>query len=285
MIFVKERKYYDDKWFKYILGLLDSKRFEQALIEFADYIESFPYDVCARTSYASLLTDFKRLEEAETIINETIITKKTKAINKRELLKVKIKLLCYQHKYDECYNLFVDNGDIFKLDFDDYYSSLVFLKKKLSLPISDEVCSKSYTVAQIVSYSEERAIEHIKKHVDNFDSKEGSCFNSDFPVEEVYHKLRQILPIETDLYSYSGIGRVVYIFKYEGNGRYFRKVTDYIRVVCVQDTNEIITMYPYENSQNLQFIDIDFGIKRVEEEKPRTKRLSQIDKFNQRYNK
>ena len=281
---MKEKKYYDDKWFKRILLLLDNKKLDQALAELTDYIECFPYDVCARTSYANLLVDYKRLDEAETIINETIITKKTKKVDKHELLRVRTKLLCFQRKYEECYQILVNNEAILKKDLDDYYSLLVFLKKNLCLPITEEEASKSYTASQIFAYSESKAIEHIKKHVDNFDSKEGSSFNSDFPLEEVYYKLRQILPLDVDSYLYSGMGRVVYIFKYEGNGRNFRRVTDYIRVICIIDTSDIITMYPYDNSHNFLVVDYDFGIKK-EEDKPKAKRLSQIDKFNQRYNK
>jgi len=196
-----------------------------------------------------------------------------------------LKLLCYQRKYEECYAILVDNEDIFRRDLDDYYSLLVFLKKNLLLPINEDESSKSYTTSQITSYSEERAIEHIKKHVDNFDSKDGSCFNSDFPVEEVYYKLREILPLETSSYFHSGMGRVVYIFKYDGSGRDFRRITNYIRVVCIQDTNDIITMYPYDNSSNLPVVDFDFGIKQVDEVNLKSKRMSQIEKFNQRYSK
>ena len=109
---MKEKKYYDDKWFKRILLLLDNKKLDQALAELTDYIECFPYDVCARTSYASLLVDYKRLDEAETIINETIITKKTKKVDKHELLRVRTKLLCFQRKYEECYQILVNNEAI-----------------------------------------------------------------------------------------------------------------------------------------------------------------------------
>ena len=286
MIVLKEKKYFDDKWFQQILLLLDNKKIARAMEELAIYLESYPYDLCARTGYASLLLDCGRVDEAEWLINGTIITKRTTDRSIYELIKVRLKLLCEQRKYEECYKLFMENDSLLKSNLDDYYSVLVFLKMRLSLPIMKSECCKSYSVEQMISYSEERAIEHIKKHVDNFDSSDASCFSSDFPVEEVYYKLRNILPINTEVNLYSGMGKNYYIFKCDGNGRAFRKIINYIKVICIQDTNDILTMFPYNNKYNLPYTVLDLELdKSWGEEKPNTKRLSQIDKFNQRYNK
>lgn len=280
---MKEKKYYDDKWFSQILLLLNNRKLDRAMKELANYLESYPYDTTARTRYASLLLGCGRIDEAEIIINETEFTKKTTNKVRYELLKLKIKILCYQNKYEECYKLFVENDNLFKNYLVDYYSHLVFFKTRLSLPIVEEEYYNSYTVEQLIAYSEESAIEHIKEHVDSFDTKETS-FSSDFPVDEVYYKLRNILPIDTKWCRHSGMIKDIYIFRFDGSGRGYRKVTNYIKVVCIKDTNDIITMYPYHNDYNLPAIDINLKIDK-EEDAPKVKRMSQIDKFNQRYSK
>lgn len=198
-------------------------------------------------------------------------------------MKLKLKLLCCQRRYEECYKLFLENEIILKENIDDYYSVLVFLRTELDLPIDVDESLYSYTIKQIFSYDEERAIEHISKHMNNFDCKDVLCFCSDFPLKDVYHQIRNLLPLETDVDYYSGFFKKVNIFKYEGNGRNFRKSIDYIKVVSIQDTNKIITMYPYPNDAKLSYTNLDVDIKK--EDSSKVKRISQIDKFNQRYRK
>jgi len=89
-----------------------------------------------------------------------------------------------------------------------------------------------------------------------------------------------MLPIEGRK-MFSGNFKNSYIFKYENCGIQGEKTLNYIRVIALQDSDEIITMYPYENIANLKYIDITPRIK--EPSKQLVKRMSQIDKFNQRY--
>jgi len=282
---MKERKYFDIEWYSQIVYKIENRKNNSVILELESYLEKYPYDTRARTTYATLLIESGRLEEAEVILNDTIITKKTVDRNLYELLKAKIKLLCNQRRYEECYKLFLENDLLLKQHFEDYYSLLLFLKITLGLEVNVSEYPKSYTIEQLISYSEEKAIEHIMKHVDNFDEKNNTCFCSDFPVEELYYKLRNMLPLDTDKCLCSGFFKSKYIFKCEGNGRNFTSKVDYIKVVCIRDTNDIITMFPYENKSNLPVIDLDLGIKQVENEKSKVKRMSQIDKFNQRYSK
>ena len=69
---MKEKKYFHDKWFARILLLLENKKINSAFLELENYLESFPYDTYARTTYASLLIGRGRIEEAEEILNNTI---------------------------------------------------------------------------------------------------------------------------------------------------------------------------------------------------------------------
>ena len=72
-----------------------------------------------------------------------------------------------------------------------------------------------------------------------------------------------------------------YIFKYDSNGRIDNKLVDFLIVIALYDSNDIITMYPYKNREKVEFYDLNPELDI--EESPKLKRVSQIAKFNQRY--
>ena len=73
-----------------------------------------------------------------------------------------------------------------------------------------------------------------------------------------------------------------YIFKYLANGYVNNKLVDYLEVITLQNSNDIITMYPYENRERREYIDIT---PEIEFSTLKHQRVSQIDKFNARYGK
>lgn len=280
---MKEKKYYGDKEFSYIMKLIKDKKMNEAVTQLEIYLEKYPYDTCACTSYACLLINRGDLQEAAEVIDNITVTSKTTKQSKEEILKIKLKLLCCQRKYRECYDYLLENNINLMSSIEDYYSILAFLAKKLDLEPEIPEKMYTYTINQILSYSEEEAIKHIRKHADDYSSKNYSCFNTDFPLEEVYYKIRNIIATNDNYDLHSATIRNIYIFKYDANGRSHQKMVDYIKVVAIQDTNDIITMFPYENKGNLPYIDLT--PQKEIEEIPKVKRLSQIDKFNQRYGK
>lgn len=280
-----KRKYFDDEWFARISLLLKRNKRSTAISELSVYLENYPYDVNARTIYASILVSLGRIDEVENIINNTVLTRRTSDRNIYELIKIKVKLLCYQNKYEEAYELFMDNASLFKEYLDDYYGTLIFFEKKLGLETDASLFCHTYNCEQILSYSEDRALEHISKHVGDSELQTGSYFLSSFPLSKLYYELRDILPIKCDYNMHSNICTDVYLFNYDDCGREFSKSVDYIKVICIHDTNDILTMFPYRNSDNLPCIDYNFKCLTVSEDIPRVKKISQIDKFNQRYGK
>ena len=60
------------------------------------------------------------------------------------------------------------------------------------------------------------------------------------------------------------------------------KYKTFFKVSCFHDTHDIIIMYPTFNCENQPYIDLNYL---NESEKPIQKRISQIDRFNKRYDK
>lgn len=173
----------------------------------------------------------------------------------------------------------------------------MYLRKKLDILSENDYSNKLYISKQIINYNDEEAINHIKRHIigtpqyeellrqkdklmcdADEEQYEQYDFKEDFPLDDIFKKLKEILPSTPKLYK-RGMENV-YFCKYDGSGIRNLKESNYIYVCTLNNTNEIITMYPCKCVSKMSYIDLNPTIK-VDEVK--TKRLSQIDKFNQRY--
>jgi tetratricopeptide (TPR) repeat protein len=141
------------------------------------------------------------------------------------------------------------------------------------LGIEFETGKDIYSLNQIKNYSKEEAIKHIIDH-HTLDESLSSFYGKE-DVEKIYdfvkNNLHKYKPFKTDIFDkynipYSSVG-------FDQNGY----CDSLIAIVNPYDLN-IITMYPLYG-----------GDRYMEEEtakpKKEVKRLSQIDKFNQRYGK
>lgn len=75
--------------------------------------------------------------------------------------------------------------------------------------------------------------------------------------------------IKEDTFSYNEFVDV-YIIRYDNVGiDKYNNITDYIKVVSLPNSKEIITIFPYDKS--------------LKKEKTKVKELTRIDKFNLKY--
>lgn len=272
----KKHKYYNDKDFLLISTLTKKRKFEQALAECEKYLIKYPYDVSAYSKCADLLMKFGNLEEAAEIINYASIISKTPEISKKEIKYNKFKLYCYLGKYEECFEMLKNDFSMLEDRKINTTEIFIFLKKKLGLLMCDNYKGSGYKIEQIANYSELSAIECIKKyHEHNTDRQ--SYFNENFPIEQVYYQIRNMLPLEEK--RYEKIIENSYFFKYIDNGKVCDSPTDYIKVHTILGTNDILTMFPFRYNNRIDCPDITPKI----EENVKVKRISQIEKFNQRY--
>ncbi len=277
-----EKKYYHDTYFQKITRLAEEYRLEEAFKEFQKYMKVYPKDVDGYVYYANAFIKANRLEEAEQMIKkaENLLSKKTSFKTYEDFIMVKVSLLCHQQKYQECYNLFQKNICFF-YDRKWIFTGLIyFLKRELNiLTAEDYERGEGYLISQILSYNEQRALNRIQKHQNNTEPSPIQ-FVSDFPLEKIYYKIRNQLPHEKKYISNTFANS--YVFGYTANGHVESKLVDYLEVITLQNSNDIITMYPYENRERREFIDIT-----PEEEiySLKHQRVSQIDKFNARYGK
>lgn len=282
---MKEQKkfiYYNESYFARIRKLVNENYLEIALVECQNYLSQYPNDSCASSYYADILMRLGMFEQAEEVLNNIVFVSTTPDKSKQSVMLMRLKLLNFQQKYEECLQLLIENLDVFNER--DWHGTelLLFFKKKLNLLLDVDYSGFSYKADQIISYSEKDAISCIRNchFIANNSRNIHQSFNNDFPIEDIYSKIRSVLPLEEKIYD--GVVEVSYIFKYDRCGRVYNKSVDYIKVIALPESNDIITMFPYDNKGATACMDLTPVF---EEEQSKIKRMSQIDKFNQRYGK
>lgn len=284
-------KYFNTWKFQQALSHMDSNPYESK-IKFEQYLKEYPKDYSAYPYYASTLIILGELHNAELIldyveqlsIDDIYFKKDTDKYKrlKKNILSNRIKILSYQEKYEELYELCQNNLE----DIKTYSMKPVYFysRKKTGRIVNEIRETNSYQFRQIVSYQEEDLLENLQIHLSiynqDINNPNKNIFIENFPIKEIINEIKKYLPSDKRLLY--GYFENHYIFKYPNCGKENNKQTDYFKVICFHNTSDIITIYPTTNGQFLPYIDLSYL---VHESKnvPKVKRLSQIDKFNQRY--
>jgi len=287
-----KKHYFNTFEFRYALDLME-KNPEIAKLKFEEYIKNYPYDYSAYTYYITCLIILGNLEEAKRNLEYFKRNNYIKMNSKYVFNKIKhlqnnmifccVKLLCYQHKYDQLYQFCLDNFSI--IDKLGLSSVFFYCKNKLNLIDTSSRIGERYLHRQMIEYKESDFLDHIKKHLSNFnkdcDNPNTSIFAHDFPINEVIIEIKNFIPSSKRLFA--GFYDDTYCFRYDYCGKEKNKYTNYFKVICLHDTNNIITMCPSLNCENLPYIDLNYLKQNINEENTKVKKKSQIDKFNQRY--
>lgn len=277
---VKRFKTYNESRLDRIVSLSNKRYFYPALTELYSYLEDYPKDTIAFLLLADVMMKMGNLEAAEELLDDVSCLFDPSQVLYSKYTLMLIKLLCSKQEYAKALELVRNNINIFEEMDIPVTGTLLFLKKKLSLLIEViDYHNQLYFINQLYDYSEEDALVSIK----NNDENNISCFFDYDLVDELYYKIRGMLPAEN--ISYNSILSNTYIFKYDSIGKVGDRVVNYIKVVAIQGSNDIITMYPYENRERAFYIDINPYLKDVEDGTYKRKGMSRIDKFNQRYGK
>ena len=256
------------------------------------YFLEYPKDLYAYSMYINLLINVGYFDKALKVFENVWANLQygkdeyKKESIKRSLIFYKIRILMYSKKYQEAYDLLNDNYELLKEDnYFTLYSIISFCRKKLGKNIKDEY--DDYHLKQICDYSEKRFLEHINKHkMQNdddiiFNDIKNSKFYSDFPIEKVIYELKKFIPGNKRMYK--GFFDYIYYFRYNSCGKNGGIETDYFEVITYGNSNDYITMYPVLGVEKLPINDINY----LKEDKTNSlkKRLTQIEKFNRKYNK
>ena len=211
---------------------------------------------------------FNVLDEEKDDINGYLDSLYSKAL-------VKYRLKKYNEALD-IINILEENDEIFmgvgKLKLEISRLKLIIGIIKGNIPDYD---TRLYSNQQIISYDRKKALEHIiLHHIKNIKT---SKFKNEEQIREIFDNVGELLTDDNIVYNSSFDE---YIIKYNSVGS---NISDgninQLQVVTLPGTKNIITMYPYDGSDSLLTLE-----EPKKKDTPKVKRLSQIEKFNKRYN-
>ena len=263
-----------------------------SLVDYYHYFEKYPDDNSARTYYIANLITVGQFEKAEEEIRKVEIELGRNSLYHYDVerathlmhnLKIdKLKLYIYQDRKEEAIELYASNIEEFS-----YLGKevLLYLKRIIGTLGEDRRKQNSYIFRQLVEYRKEDFLDHLKKHLADFNRNDRrisvSFFSPDFPIRKVLNEVEKYIPSRKGLHF--GFIDESYYFKYDQCGRDYNRIVDYFKVVTFNNTRNFITMCPTDCGEKFPFVDLNY-LKEVEKPRLLEKRPSQIDKFKQRYN-
>lgn len=283
-------KYFNKHEFMKVISLIDTNPM-LARKRFENYLMKYSQDYSAYFYYTSLLITLSELDKAERILESVKNLSKTnynyfKDEQKRKHFEcnynfTKVRLLCYKKQYKEAKELtfypYNEASKTIHLE-----SIRYFCKNQINKPKLNRDKISSYIYKQIYDYRESDFVEHITKHMANYnqnvDNPNKQIFAPDFPMDEIIYEIKKRIPSNKRLLP--GFFEDVYFFKYDECGRSNNKIVDYFKVVCFHDTSDFITMLPLSDCEKLPYTDLNYLKK---DEKPVIKKKSRIELFNEKY--
>lgn len=146
--------------------------------------------------------------------------------------------------------------------------------------------SNDESVKYLFNYDKNSAIKHIKKHLDiNLDKEKHSIFNNDVDIDLLFEEMSNQLGVYKKYYTDYILD--CYYIEYPNAGIDQGIKANYLKIITVFNTNNIISMYPIskDDIKPGDFINkIKKEIKNVSNSKIKIKMKTQIEKFNERYN-
>lgn len=262
---------------------------EAALDQTKLYVEKYPNDIFGKIHLCFLLYSLEMPEYDNYIFQ---IEKEFLALKldqkdafryMRAAAEINLGKLRYFFKYgryQEAYQCYLE----FKSDYDKrnkLYGMGDVLQRYVGVKNNDTEFENYYFYKQIWDYSEERFLEHIKKHEARYsENKEAEelkgLFYDDFPTNEIIEEIKKIIPNKCRILEKSG--EDIYFFKYDNCGKNRNSITDYFALITIHNTHEFITMYPTTDINTQRYTDLNY----LNKSRNVQKSISAIDRFNAR---
>ena len=269
-----------------IVKLYENKRYKEVIQKIDKYIsigfENIRYECNLKFLKAKSLRYLGKFEEA---INELIELSKLEEDHSYSKLEL-FYIYYYLNRYEEALKLLPELYEM-KNKYVANYTLLIaelVMKKQLGFNVNFKRGTKSdYIKEQIVNYNEEIALKHIEAHMGDEESYNGhSRFSENINFKYLMECVKKDLKnsqkanlvdiLEIHFFAVPNIG-------YDKNNK-----CNYIKVVVIPNTTDIIAMYPYAYIEvdNAQLLNCEMNLLFNKNETEKT--TSRIDKFNRRFN-
>lgn len=281
MILNDEQLKYKSRRFKNIESIrkmVESKKYILAIKDIIKFNEEFGYDCQVIYYYGKSLRKTGRVKEAIEVLSNLLEyqdeynLKQYYFSTKMELFKVYF----INNYYKEAYILFNDLRGSFQesSNFKEYYIERL-LKIRLG-EYEEDINGEPVSIDRVLHYDEKQALEHIQKHLPDYNDCGCSEFN-DINIVDLLERVKNALPLAKKLQRFSL--NDVYLFRFSRIGA---DNSNLLLVVTNKGTYEVVSMYP-TTTEYVGVINHNLYNEYLEEKGSNENKMSQIDKFNKRY--
>lgn len=283
---IKKHERFDQDFLMKIKKIIEEHNLKKGRKFLLEYMNMYPTDEWAKIEYITLLRKEGNLEEAEQYIDSL---KNFKAISFLDTEKYFIAFA--KGDYQKAYELLpkIERKIIEEDDFvyDGFTLNKIFLEKKMgTFDTSKKLEIDGYLISQVANYNKERALAHIYKHkCKNKNKEKHLLFEEEINIDELFNQIQKRLNDKTIIQDMDSSITQKYIFEYpisyKDDCNY-----KYLKVVVIRDTTDIVTMFPLITKNKIEPVNPLNPINPIKEEstsRQKVKRLSRIEKFNQKY--
>lgn len=244
----------ENKKMIYIEELYDRGEFLKALKEIESYLALYPRDLKALYLQGKMLRMLKHNNEArEAFIKLFPYITENKEYEKKILIEL-IYLGIYERNYLDAYSYLerlekvVSFGNTKCLNMG---LVKVFLKRQLGMKIEpDETKKSNYFEAQLLNYSEDRALKRLQQSNENY-----RHFYDDVDVRDLFVQINSVISIAKITPAYNVFD--TYIFYYPEAGYDEEGVLDYVQVLAYTDDFDnvkILEISPFRVKKYKEYI-------------------------------
>ena len=274
----RETRIYQKNQYIKIRNLFTDKKYKSVIKESTKYLEFFPNDIGVRFMRAKSYRHLEMFKEAIDDLKYNL----TLEDNGHSLTELYF-IYYYLNMYNEAIELLPQL--YLKKNINSYSVSIseLVMKKQLGIDIKVKKDAKcDYIRSQIFNYSTSLAFSHIKEGHLNENSDRLSKYNENIDLDYLFDLIRNNLSNGKKVNTEEMLE--IYYFGISNIGNVNGATSNFIKVVVVPNTSNIITMYPV-NSVDFNYIsnvDVDYD-KLFSKKEEKVKKISQIDKFNNRF--
>lgn len=270
-------KYEQKDFYLRIKNLYLNKKYNIFEKEATKYLDSFPDDINLRFMRAKTYRNLNKFEEA--IADLKYILKLE--YNEYALTELYF-IYYYTNKYKEALDLLPLIYEKRPINAYSVSISETVMRKQLGMPIKLRKGVRcDYIRGQVIEYDEEESLNHINKHLTG-NEENISYFNEGINITYLFNLIKNNIDnskkvnIEEMMeIHYFGIGNI---------GKFNDEYCNFVKVVVIPNTNNIISMYP-TNSVDYNYVsNIEVDYDKLFKRDNKVKTMSRIDKFNKKYN-
>jgi hypothetical protein len=247
---------YDNIRLQKILKIDDNDLLYKKLI-IENYLSEYPNDYNIYPTYIDILITLGDFERAKVYLfkaKKSLLENKQNITSKDKLDYNNIRILFFTGHYQECLdkiNNYNKSADLFIVK--------LYCEKMLGILNIKDLDNQVYIIRQIINYNLDDFFKHINKHINGdifLNGAKSSVFSPDFPLIKVIIEIQKSIPNDMALYHFFYDSS--YYYKYDNCGKSANGDTDYFKVVALNNTNNLITMYPVIEGSGLPCVDLNY---------------------------